>query len=167
MLDREKMNVVIRIFHMVGVEGMTLNAARCALEREGIRSPSGRKGWSRQYLRDCINDDVYLAHSFGEISTLVSSEVAAVLDSSQSYGVWWYGKERHTYAQRREISSDGTLRYRKTKKSVPAPREEWIAVPVPDADIPQEWVFAAREAIKDNQWSSNAGDKVWELSGGE
>ena len=49
---------------------------------------------------------------------------------------------------------------------MPAPREEWIAVPVPDAGIPKEWVVAAREAIKDNEWVSNAGDKVWELSGG-
>jgi hypothetical protein len=35
-----------------------------------------------------------------------------------------------------------------------------------DAGIPKEWVFAAREAIKDNEWVSSAGDKVWELTGG-
>jgi hypothetical protein len=52
------------------------------------------------------------------------------------------------------------------KKSMPAPREDWVAVPVPDAGIPKEWVFGAREAIKDNEWISSAGDRVWELTGG-
>jgi hypothetical protein len=41
-----------------------------------------------------------------------------------------------------------------------------VAVPVPDAGIPREWVLAAREAIMVNEWVSNAGDKVWELTGG-
>ena len=166
LVDEAKMTVIRRIFCMVGVEGMTLNAARCTLEREGILSPSGRRGWSRQYLRDCITDDVYLSHSFEEVSALVSPEVASSLDPLRSYGVWWYGKERHVYTQRREIAQDGATRYRKTKKSIPAPKEDWVAVPVPDAGIPKEWVFAAREAIKENEWVSNAGDTVWELSGG-
>ncbi|MBV9454144.1 MAG: recombinase family protein [Rubrobacter sp.] len=80
LVDEATMSVIKRIFCMVGAEGMTLNAARCALEREGILSPSGRRGWSRQYLRDCINDDVYLSHSFEEVSALVSPEVASSLD---------------------------------------------------------------------------------------
>jgi hypothetical protein len=50
--------------------------------------------------------------------------------------------------------------YRKTKQSVPAAREDWVAVPVPDAGIPKEWVLAAREAIKDSVWSSGADDRV-------
>jgi len=45
---------------------------------------------------------VYLSHAFEEVSALVSPEVASNLDSTQSYGVWWYGMERHFYAQRRE-----------------------------------------------------------------
>lgn len=136
------------------------------MKREDILSPLGRRGWSRQYLRNCINDDVYLSHSFEEVSTLVSPEVVTSLDPSSNYGVWWYGKERHAYAQRREIAPDHTTLYKKTKKSTPAPREEWVAVPVPDAGIPREWVFAAREAIKENEWSSNACDNAWELTGG-
>jgi site-specific DNA recombinase len=166
LLDEEKMAVIRRIFRMVGAEGMTLNATRCTLEKEGISTPSGRKVWSRQYLRNCIYDDTYLSHTFEEISQLVSPEVAASLDPSRNYGVWWYGAERHIYAQRREVAPDGTLRYRKVKRSMPAPREEWIAVPVPDAGVPREWVVGAREAIKDNEWVSSAGDKVWELTGG-
>jgi site-specific DNA recombinase len=166
LVDEDKMVLVRRIFRMVGAEGMTLNATRCALEKEGIPTPSGGRVWSRQYLRDCIYDDAYLSHTHEEISQLVTPEVAASLDPSHHYGVWWYGTERHVYAQRREVAPDGTPRYKRAKKSVPAPREEWIAVPVPDAGVPKEWVVAAREAIKDNVWVSNAGDKVWELTGG-
>jgi hypothetical protein len=166
LVDEDKMVLVRRIFRMVGAEGMTLNATRCALEKEGIPTPSGRRVWSRQYLRDCIYDDAYLSHTHEEISQLVTPEVAASLDPSHNYGVWWYGTERHVYAQRREVAPDGTPRYKRAKRSVPAPREEWIAVPVPDAGVPKEWVVAAREAIKDNVWVSNAGDKVWELTGG-
>jgi hypothetical protein len=39
-------------------------------------------------------------------------------------------------------------------------------VPVPDAGVPKEWVLGAREAIQGNAWSSNAGDRVWNLTGG-
>jgi site-specific DNA recombinase len=166
LVDEDKMVVVRRIFRMVGAEGMVLNAARCALEKEGIPTPSGRRTWSRQYLRDCIYDDAHLSHTYEEISPLVTPQVASTLDPSRNYGVWWYGAERHVHAQRREVTPDGTPRYRRVKKSVPAPRKEWIAVPVPDAGVPKEWAIAAREAIKDNEWIANAGDKVWELSGG-
>jgi site-specific DNA recombinase len=107
-----------------------------------------------------------LPHTVEEISQLIAPEVAASLDPSRNYGVWWYGTERHIYAQRREVAPDGSPRYKKVKRSTPAPREEWIAVPVPDAGVPREWVLAAREAIKDNEWVSSAGDKVWELTGG-
>jgi hypothetical protein len=45
-------------------------------------------------------------------------------------------------------------------------KEEWIAVPVPDAGIPREVVETARAAIKDNRAPSEAGRRFWELSGG-
>ena len=155
-----------RIFRMVGMEGATLNTVRRTLEREGVRNASGRKGWSRQYLRTRIEDDVYLSHTFEEISALVSPEVAGSLDPARSYGVWWYGRQRHVTTQSRTTAPDGTPRYGKTRKSVPTTREEWIAVPVSDAGVPKEWVLAAREAIRENEWSSNAGYRTWELSGG-
>jgi site-specific DNA recombinase len=98
LVDEETMAVIRRIFRMVGAEGMTLNATRRTLEKEGIPSPSGRRGWSRQYLRDCIYDDVYLSHTFEEISQLVTREVTSSLNLAQSYGVWWYGRERHVYS---------------------------------------------------------------------
>ena len=46
------------------------------------------------------------------------------------------------------------------------PREEWIAVPVPDSGIPREVVDAARGIIKDNRAASKAGRRFRELSGG-
>jgi site-specific DNA recombinase len=88
LIDEDKMAVVRRIFRMVGEEGATLNAARRALEREGTLTPSGRRGWSRTYLKNCINNDVYLSHTFEEVRALVSPDVASSLDSSQCYGVW-------------------------------------------------------------------------------
>ncbi len=166
LIDEERISVVRRIFRMVGSEGLALNRVRHTLEREGILTSSGRRNWSRTYLRKCINDDVYLSHTFEEVSALVSPEVASTLDPSRSYGVWWYGRERHIYTQRRDIAPDGTPSYKRAKKSVPAAREDRVAVPVPVAGIPKEWVLAAREAIKDNVWTSRAGDRVWELAGG-
>jgi hypothetical protein len=41
--------------------------------------------------------------------------------------------------------------YRKRYKQAQKPRSEWVAVPIPDAGIPREWVDAARDAIKDNK----------------
>jgi len=45
------------------------------------------------------------------------------------------------------------------------PREEWVAVPVPDPGFPREWVDAAREAIKDNRRPPSSNRRFWELSG--
>jgi site-specific DNA recombinase len=165
-VDEKKMSIVRRIFRMVGIEGATLSTVRRTLEQEGLLAPSGRKGWSNQYLRTRINDDVYLSQTFEEVVPLVSPEVAASLDPSLSYGVWWYGKMRHISGPRRSIAPDGAPLYGKTRKSVSTPRQEWIAVPVPDADIPKEWILAARNAIEANEWVSNAGHRVWELTEG-
>ena len=44
-------------------------------------------------------------------------------------------------------------------------REDWVAVPVPDAGISREWVDAARAAIKDNVRQSRVDGRSWELKG--
>jgi site-specific DNA recombinase len=49
---------------------------------------------------------------------------------------------------------------------VPLPKEEWAAVPVPDAGVPKAWVDAAREALKKNERPSFNSARFWELSGG-
>jgi hypothetical protein len=64
-----------------------------------------------------------------------------------------------------EAGEDGRV-YRRRRKTSLKPREEWIAVPVPDAGLEREVVEAAREAIRHNRKTSNAGHRFWELSGG-
>jgi site-specific DNA recombinase len=164
-VDELKMALVRRVFRMVGVEGMTLNAVARRLQDEGIPAPQGGRTWNRPTLRKFILSDVYLRHSCEEVAEIVSGEVAATLDRSAHYGISWYGKKRHTHTREVRIK-DGKKTYPRIKKSVDVPREEWIGVPVPDPGIPKEWVLAARNAIKDNERISNCGRRFWELTGG-
>ena len=160
-----KMPTVRRIFRMVGAEGLTQNAVVFRLKAEGISSPRGKRFWSRTSLRKLIMSDVYLAHTYEEVAQIVTPEVAAGLDSTKSYGISWYGKQRHTHTNEVRIKN-GKKTYPRIRKSVDVPREEWIGVPVPDPGIPREWVIAARNSIKDNVKVSNCGRRFWELTGG-
>jgi site-specific DNA recombinase len=117
-------------------------------------------------IRNIISNNVYRPHSFEEVEPLISPEVAARLDPHQSYGLWKWGINRHIRSQVSEIGPDGQRIYRKRHKRIARPEEEWVYVPVPDSGVPQEWVDAAREAIKDNRKTANAGRRFWELSGG-
>lgn len=164
-VDGEKMAVVRRIFYMIGVEGRSINAARKALDSGGVPPPEGGERWVREFIRAIVTDDVYKPHSYSEVKELVSPEVAARLDPEKCYGIWWFNRRRVIHTQISELSGNGR-RYRKRTKTLYRPREEWIAVPVPDSGIPREWVDAAREATKDNRAPSSAGRRFWELSGG-
>lgn len=76
---------------------------------------------------------------------MVSPEVAARLDPERHYGIWWFNRRRTSQTQVSEPNPDGDGRvYRKVGKVVYRNKEEWIAVPIPDAGIPLEWVEAAR-----------------------
>jgi site-specific DNA recombinase len=164
-VDEEKMQVVRRIFHMVGVEGKTLYEIKRTLEGEGVRSPAGKAYWATSVIRRRILDDVYKPHAYEEVSKLVSPEVAAKLDSTERYGIWWYNRHRITCKQVLEDTAGGR-RYRQKTKTTEKASSEWIAVPVPDSGIPREWVDAAREVIRYNKKWSSAGRRYWELSGG-
>src|SRR5215203_6240176 len=96
---------------------------------------------------------------------MMTPEVAGRLDKNKRYDVWWFNRERISRKQIAESSPNGRL-YRKTAKTTAKPKEEWIAVPVPDSGIPREVVDAAREAIATNRRTSSNGDRFWELSGG-
>src|SRR5215211_3589302 len=165
-VDDEQMQVIKRIFREVGVEGWTMYAVKRSLDREGVTPPLGGRYWSFKYIRDRFNDDVYRPHSFEEVSALVSPEVAARLDPSESYGGWWFNRLRRETRHVAVSGTDGERRYRRQSRVSEKPRSEWIAVPVPDPGIPREWVDRAREAIKDNAKPSANADRVWELSGG-
>ncbi len=160
-----EMRIVERIFYMVGVERMTIRAVKRTFEREGLPSPTGKRNWSPRFIRRCILDDVYKAHSYQEIEPLVSANVAAKLDSEKNYGVCWFNRERVTYTQVAEDGPDGR-RYRRRAKSTPKPASQWIAIPTPDPTVPRAWVDSAREAIAANERTSKNGGRFWELSGG-
>jgi site-specific DNA recombinase len=164
-LDEETMPIVRRIFRLVGVEGKAMHHVKKRFDREGIRPPKGGKYWSKQFIRSRILDDVYRPHTRDELERLVSPEVAARLDPNKCYGIWWFNVRRTTTRQVAEAGSD-KRRYRKRTTTVIKPKEEWVAVPVPDAGIPREWVDAARAAIAHNRVPSSAGKRFWELSGG-
>ena len=109
--------------------------------------------------------DLYVPHPYHEVASVVSPEVAAKLDPQKSYGLWGWGVTRHTRTRVSEMTPEGRV-YRNRDKVTLKPEEDRIYVPVPGSGIPPEWISAAREAIKDNRKTSNAGRRFWELSGG-
>ncbi|MGF1472404.1 MAG: recombinase family protein [Rubrobacteraceae bacterium] len=166
-IDEETMPVVRRIFHMVGVEGLSHHAISRILQDEGIPTPAGGRAWDRTFFPRCINDDVYKPHTFEEVAEKVSPEVASRLDPEKQYGLWVYNRLGSATRQVSEPSENGNgRRYKKQVKFTRKPEDEWIYIPVPDSGIPREVVEAARERIKDNRAPSNAGRRFWELSGG-
>lgn len=164
-VDEDTMQVVRRIFHMVGIEQRALNAVKRSLEVEKVPTPSGNKHWKTWVIRGFILDDVYKPHTLGEIANLVTPEVAARLDPDERYGIWWFNRERWTSKQVSDVSGKDRV-YRRSVTAVPKPKEEWIGVPVPDSRVPREGVDAAREAVLNNRWNVTKGERFWELSGG-
>ena len=164
-VDETTMPVVRRIFHMVGSQGYSLHGVKKRFEAQGLLTPAGKRYWSTTFIREVIKDDVYCPHTFEELEALVTPGVAARLEPDKSYGICWFNRKRHTYKQVAQDSPEGKV-YRKKKAATDRPRNEWIAVPVPDAGISRELVDAAKRAIRDNSKPSSAGRRAWELSGG-
>jgi site-specific DNA recombinase len=165
-VDREQMRIVERIFNMVGVEGVSINGVKRVFEREGVLTPGGARFWSNTSIRETITEDVYKPHTHDEVRALVSPEVAAKLHPEKRYGIWWYNRRRKTQKAVVQVGGNGQREYKRRQGITYKPREEWIAVPVPDALLPREWVDAARKAIEGNRRPSSAGRRFWELSGG-
>jgi site-specific DNA recombinase len=170
-VDEEAMPVVRRIFRMVGSEHQTLYAVKRAFERGGIPTPGAARFWHAKCIRNYISEDVYKPHTRDEIMAMVdagqmSAAVAAGLDPNKSYGIWWFNRRRTRRTQVSEMGSNGERTYKKKGRYVQRPKEEWVAVPVPDSGIPREWVDTARDTLKNNRVPSSAGRRVWELSGG-
>jgi site-specific DNA recombinase len=168
---RGKLRKARRIFRMVGSEHQTLYAVKRTLEREGIPTPRGARFWHAKCIRNYLSDDVYKPHTRDEIMAMVdagqmTSAVAAGLDPNKSYGIWWFNRRRTRRTQVSELGPNGERTYKKRSQYVHRPKEEWVAVPVPNSGIPREWVDVARETLKANSVPSSAGRRVWELSGG-
>src|SRR5215204_1657013 len=170
-VDEEAMRVVRRIFRMIGSERRTLYAVKRTFEGEGIPTPGGARFWHAKCIRNYISEDVYKPHTREEIMAMVdagqmSAAVSAALDPNKKYGIWWFNRRRTRRTQVSEVGSNGERTYKKKGQYVHRPKEEWVAVPVPNSGIPREWVDAARDVLKDNSVPSSAGRRVWELSGG-
>jgi site-specific DNA recombinase len=163
-VDENTMPIVRRILRMAGVEGMAVNGIKRALDAEGVPTPSGRPYWHWRAIQSFIMDDVYRSHSVEEIAELVMPEVAAGLDSSQHYGVWWYNRQRVKWSQVSEAGPEGRI-YRKRGEYSIKDKSDWIAVPVPDAGIPRQVVEAARRTVLSYRATSKAAGRFWELSG--
>ena len=120
--------------------------------------------WTQSFVRTLILDDVYRPHTYAEIEALVAQQVAARLDETERYGVFWFNRTRTTRKRVSVAGPGGAGREYRTRHSVRQnPREQWVAIPVPDAGIPREVVDAAREMIRDNRAPSNAGRRFWQL----
>ena len=161
-VEDEAMGVVRRIFRMLA-EGESVNAIRKRLDETGVPTPArSTLGWSRAQIRNIAQDDAYRPHTAEEVEPLVSREVAVTLDPSSTYGLWYYN--------RRDVSRwkerDSTGAYRERWRTEIRDREEWLAVPIPDAGVPLEHVEAAREKLANAKKPSRAGGREWELSGG-
>jgi site-specific DNA recombinase len=140
-------------------------SVRKTLEAEGVPTPGGARYWTQVFIRSAILEDAYRPYAYEEVERLVTPEVSAPLDPNQSYDIFWHNTKRNTYKRVSETGSNGKS-YHKKRKVTPKPREEWIAVPVPNSGIPREWVDAARNEIKDNRKSPSTSGRFWELSGG-
>jgi site-specific DNA recombinase len=170
-VDEEAMRVVRRIFRMIGSERRTLYAVKRTFEGEGIPTPGGARFWHAKCIRNYISEDVYKPHTREEIMAMVdagqmSAAVSAALDPNKRYGIWWFNRRRTRRTQVSEVGSNGERTYKKKGQYVHRPKEEWVAVPVPDAGIPREWVDTARDTLRGNSVPSSAGRRVWQISGG-
>ena len=150
-VDERTMSVVRRTFEMAA-GGTSLHRIRKTFEAEAIPTAEGSRFWNVNTIGKIIRNDVYRAHTYDEVKALVTPEVAAKLDPEKRYGISWYN--------RRSSHGPSRKRLRGTEK----PREDWIAVPVPDAGIPRDWVDAARANLKGER-PSRANNRFWELSG--
>lgn len=115
-------------------------------------------------LRTLVLEDVYRPHPREEIEALVTYEVAVRLDAGKSYGVFWSNRTRSKCKRVSEASQDGR-EYRWRYSVHKNPKEQWIAIPVPDPGLPREIVDAAREMIKDNRRETNKGRRFFKHGG--
>jgi site-specific DNA recombinase len=85
-VDPERMRVVRRIFSELAEGGSVFGVSQ-ALMREGVPAPAGGENWNHNAIRRIVLSDLYRPHTYEEIATLVSPEVAAKLDAAKEYGI--------------------------------------------------------------------------------
>jgi len=160
-----EMEVVRRIFRMVGAEGRSPGTLARVMERQGVPTPGGGRYWDRTFFRECVLADIYKPHTFDEVRAVLSAEAASRLDPDKRYGLWWFNRRGVKTGQVSEMTPEGR-RYRKTYRWHEKPKEEWIAVAVPDSGVPRELLEAARAVVEKNRKPARAGRRFWQLTGG-
>src|SRR5215217_1597151 len=173
-VNEEEMAVVRRIFRLVS-SGSSLHSVKRSLEVDDVPPPGNGdkvrgRYWHVTFLRRVVDDDVYKPHAFDEIAGLVAegllaSEVAARLNEASSYGIFWFNRIRTTRKRVSKAGSNGK-EYRWQKKTHRNPRDQWVAIPVPDAGISREVVEAAREMVRYNTAPPKKGRRFWEIPSG-
>lgn len=159
-----EMEVVERIFRWAA-EGAGTTVIQGRLRAEGVPSPRGKENWWRQGIKRLVMSDLYRPHTYKEIASMVSEEVAANLDPSKEYGIRWANQRVRRTRQVAESDENGGRRYRKRNAVALRHREEWVAIPVP-AHLSRELVDQARllmEAHRSPQRKHLA--RGWELRG--
>jgi hypothetical protein len=153
-VDETRMAHVRRIFRMIGDEGRGTWAVKRSLDAEAVPTTMGRRYWDPTTIQDIVFNDVYMPYSPKELRTIVeegnlSPEVYARLETKRPYGIQWYNRHKTE-------TVPGPGGRNKTTK-VDRPGSERIAVPIPNAGIPSEWIEKSRKAIANNVWPSEAG----------
>jgi hypothetical protein len=167
-VDEQHMPTVQRIFEMVAIEGKSMFAVKKAFEREGVPTPAmllaerrgkpypERRFWHTTTIRNIILNDVYRPHTKSELAGMVEPGIAATLDPDELYGVQWYNRVR-----KETLPDDENNKTRTT----PNGKEEHIAIPVPNAGIPLDWIEAARSYVNGRIKHTSKGRRDWPLKG--
>src|SRR5215218_1991569 len=174
LVNEEEIAIVRRIFRLVS-SGSSLYGVKRSLELDGVPPPGNGikprgRFWNLPFLREVVRADVYKPHASNEIAELgaeglLASEVATALNESLSYGIYWFNRTRTT---RKRVSKAGSTgkEYRWQTKTRRNPRDQWVAIPVPDAGIPLDVVEAAREMVRYNSPAPKKGRRFWEIPSG-
>jgi hypothetical protein len=150
--------LVVRGNFQLVAEGEILHGVKRALE--GAPALEDGRYWGASFLRTLVFEDVYRPHTSAEIEALVSPAVR--LDKCENYGIFW--SNRTTRKRVSEPSPNGR-EYRWRYSVRKNPKQQWIAIPVPDAGLSRKVVDTVREMVRDNMWSTNKGRRFFELGG--
>lgn len=161
-----EMRLVERIFRMAAEENLGPKAIQTRLYNEGVPSPTGKKWWPHRIIKhQLLLNDLYRPHTFAEIATLVTAELAARLDPDASYGIWWWNRRAVTkdYDSGRKLN--GTGPYKVPTKTRERDPEDWLAVPVPlNPALPRDLVDQARLATRSRRGNERKHrTRQWEL----
>jgi site-specific DNA recombinase len=159
-----EMAIVEKLFRLAA-DGLGPRAIQRRLLSERIPTAQDKQVWAPRTIKKMLTNDVYCPHTFGEVSELVTPEVAARLHPDKEYGIQWYNRQRVTERTVSEPDGNGGRQYRKVRKFVWRPKEEWVAIPVP-AYLPRALVDRAHVMLEANKgFERKHPARTWELKG--